>query len=107
LVADITFLRFSPLRYASRAPPDEGARRPINRAVARTFGWRNLSVIAVVPRDNVKALRNGDKLQIVDAFAAIQRYAYKVCGAVAAPQLWRDTPCCSASPRLAEASEGG
>ena len=38
------------------------------------------SVVAVVPRDNVKVLENGDKLQVVDASAAIQRHACKVCG---------------------------
>jgi S-(hydroxymethyl)glutathione synthase len=37
------------------------------------------SVVAVVPRDNVKVLENGDKLQVVDASAAIQRHACKVC----------------------------
>jgi S-(hydroxymethyl)glutathione synthase len=36
--------------------------------------------VAVVPRDNVTILENGDKLQIVDTSAAIQRYACKVCG---------------------------
>ena len=38
------------------------------------------SVVAVVPRDNVTVLENGDKLQIVDASATIQRHACKVCG---------------------------
>ncbi|MGY4501334.1 hypothetical protein ACVWYH_005265 [Bradyrhizobium sp. GM24.11] len=38
------------------------------------------SVIAVVPRQNVSVLENGDKLQIVDASAAIQRHACKACG---------------------------
>jgi S-(hydroxymethyl)glutathione synthase len=38
------------------------------------------AVIAVVPRENVTVLENGDKLQIVDKSAAIQRYACKVCG---------------------------
>jgi S-(hydroxymethyl)glutathione synthase len=37
-------------------------------------------VVAVVPRDNVKVLENGDKLKIVDSSAAIQRYACTVCG---------------------------
>jgi len=35
------------------------------------------SVVAVVPRENVTVLENGDKLQIVDTSAAIQRYACK------------------------------
>jgi S-(hydroxymethyl)glutathione synthase len=34
----------------------------------------------VVPRDNVKVIENGDKLQVVDSSAAIQRHACKVCG---------------------------
>lgn len=38
------------------------------------------SVVAVVPRDKVAVLENGDKLQVVDATAAIQRHACKVCG---------------------------
>jgi S-(hydroxymethyl)glutathione synthase len=38
------------------------------------------SVVAVVPRDSVSVLENGDKLQIVDTSAAIQRYACKACG---------------------------
>jgi S-(hydroxymethyl)glutathione synthase len=36
--------------------------------------------VAVVPRDSVSVLENGDKLQIVDTSAAIQRYACKACG---------------------------
>lgn len=36
--------------------------------------------IAVVGRDKVEVLENGDKLGIVDASAAIQRHACKVCG---------------------------
>ena len=38
------------------------------------------SVVAVVPRQNVTVLENGDKLQIVDPSAVIQRYACKACG---------------------------
>ncbi len=37
-------------------------------------------MIAVVPRENVTVLENGDKLQVVDTSAAIQRHACKVCG---------------------------
>src|SRR3981081_925624 len=40
----------------------------------------DLSVAAVVPRDSVTVLENGDKLHIIDASAAIQRHACKVCG---------------------------
>ena len=36
--------------------------------------------IAVVSRDNVAVTANGDKLEIVDPKATIQRYACKVCG---------------------------
>jgi S-(hydroxymethyl)glutathione synthase len=38
------------------------------------------SVIAVVGKDNVSVLQNGDKLAIVDPKATIQRHACKVCG---------------------------
>ena len=38
------------------------------------------SVVAVVPRENVTVLENGDKLQIVDTSAVIQRHACKACG---------------------------
>jgi S-(hydroxymethyl)glutathione synthase len=38
------------------------------------------SVVAVVPRQNVTVLENGDKLQVVDASAVIQRHACKACG---------------------------
>ena len=39
------------------------------------------SVVAVVPRENVSVLENGDKLAVVDPSATIQRHACKVCGA--------------------------
>src|SRR5207237_9433075 len=39
------------------------------------------SVVAVVPRDNVTVLENGDKLSVVDTSATIQRHACRVCGA--------------------------
>lgn len=38
------------------------------------------SVVAVVPRDKIEVLENGDKLHVVDPAAAIQRHACKVCG---------------------------
>jgi S-(hydroxymethyl)glutathione synthase len=38
------------------------------------------SQIAVVSRDNVAVKQNGEKLEIVDPEAAIQRYACKECG---------------------------
>jgi S-(hydroxymethyl)glutathione synthase len=39
-----------------------------------------LSVIAVVGKDKVSVLQNGDKLAVVDPKAAIQRHACKGCG---------------------------
>ena len=33
------------------------------------------SMVAVVPRDKLRVVENGDKLEIVDRSAAIQRYA--------------------------------
>jgi S-(hydroxymethyl)glutathione synthase len=55
-----------------------------NHACGCTKCWKpegaTFSVVAVVPRDNVTVLENGDKLQIVDTTAAIQRHACKVCG---------------------------
>ena len=38
------------------------------------------SMVAVIPRDNLSVVENGDKLQIVDRSAAIQRYACRDCG---------------------------
>ena len=38
------------------------------------------SMVAVVPRDKLSVVENGDKLEIVDPSAVIQRYAYKGCG---------------------------
>lgn len=38
------------------------------------------SQVAVVPRDTVEVLQNGDKLDIVDTGAAIQRYRCRGCG---------------------------
>jgi len=38
------------------------------------------SQVAVVSRDNVSVTANGDKLQVVDASATIQRHACKECG---------------------------
>jgi S-(hydroxymethyl)glutathione synthase len=55
-----------------------------NHACGCTKCWKpqgaNFSVVAVVPRQNVTVLENGDKLQIVDASAVIQRHACKACG---------------------------
>ena len=38
------------------------------------------SQVAVVPRDKLRASKSADKLKVVDANAAIQRYACKDCG---------------------------
>ena len=38
------------------------------------------SQVAVVPRDNVSVTANGNKLNVVDPSATIQRYACKECG---------------------------
>lgn len=38
------------------------------------------SLVSVVPRDSVTVTANGDKLQVVDPSATIQRYACRVCG---------------------------
>ncbi|UCF54318.1 MAG: S-(hydroxymethyl)glutathione synthase [Bradyrhizobium sp.] len=55
-----------------------------NHACGCTKCWKpqgaTFSVVAVVPRQNVIVLENGDKLEIVDASAAIQRHACKACG---------------------------
>jgi S-(hydroxymethyl)glutathione synthase len=55
-----------------------------NHACGCTKCWKPqgamFSVVAVVPRQNVTVLENGDKLQIVDPSAVIQRHACKSCG---------------------------
>lgn len=55
-----------------------------NHACGCTKCWKPqgamFSVVAVVPRQNVTVLENGDKLAIVDPSAVIQRYACKACG---------------------------
>jgi S-(hydroxymethyl)glutathione synthase len=38
------------------------------------------SLVAVVPRDNLKVTANAEKLKIVDSSAVIQRYACSKCG---------------------------
>lgn len=39
-----------------------------------------LSVVAVVPSNKLEIVENGDKLEVVDPSATIQRHACKVCG---------------------------
>jgi S-(hydroxymethyl)glutathione synthase len=56
-----------------------------NHVCGCTKCWKpegaDFSVVAVVPRDSVSVIENGDKLAIVDPSATIQRYACTVCGA--------------------------
>jgi S-(hydroxymethyl)glutathione synthase len=55
-----------------------------NHACGCTKCWKPagalFSVVAVVPRDNLKVTANEDKLAIVDPKATIQRHACKNCG---------------------------
>jgi S-(hydroxymethyl)glutathione synthase len=55
-----------------------------NHACGCTKCWKPegaiFSVVAVVPRENVTVLENGDKLQVVDPSATIQRHACRACG---------------------------
>lgn len=55
-----------------------------NHACGCTKCWKpdgaTFSVVAVVSRDNLKVVENGDKLKIIDASAAIQRHACTGCG---------------------------
>lgn len=55
-----------------------------NHACGCTKCWKPegaaFSVVAVAPSDKVSVLENGDKLQVVDPAALIQRHACKDCG---------------------------
>jgi len=55
-----------------------------NHACGCTKCWKPagalFSVVAVVPRDNLKVTANEDKLAVVDANATIRRHACKSCG---------------------------
>lgn len=55
-----------------------------NHACGCTKCWKpqdaQFSVVAVVPRTTLRVVENGDKLQVVDPSAAIQRHACKDCG---------------------------
>ncbi len=61
------------------------AQTAFNHACGCTKCWKPagsvFSVVAVVSRDKIKVLENGDKLKVVDANAAIQRHACTGCGA--------------------------
>ena len=55
-----------------------------NHVCGCTKCWKpegaTFSMVAVVPRDKLRVVENGDKLEIVDRSAAIQRYACRGCG---------------------------
>ncbi|RJE83441.1 S-(hydroxymethyl)glutathione synthase [Paracoccus onubensis] len=61
-----------------------GAQTAHNHVCGCTKCWKPdgavFSQIAVVSRDAVEVIENGDKLEIVDASAAIQRYRCRDCG---------------------------
>ncbi len=61
-----------------------GTQSAFNHACGCTKCWKPkgalFSVVAVVPRDKLRVTENGDKLQVVDPKATIQRYACKGCG---------------------------
>jgi S-(hydroxymethyl)glutathione synthase len=61
-----------------------GAQSAHNHVCGCTKCWKPegalFSIVAVVPRDKLSVAENGDKLQIVDRSAAIQRYACRDCG---------------------------
>ena len=61
-----------------------GSQSAYNHVCGCTKCWKpsgaTFSMVAVVPRDKLSVSENGDKLQIVDSAAAIQRYACKGCG---------------------------
>ena len=55
-----------------------------NHVCGCTKCWKPASAlfsqVAVVPRDKLRVSKNADKLKVVDANAAIQRYACRDCG---------------------------
>lgn len=55
-----------------------------NHVCGCTKCWKpqgaTFSMVAVVPRDSLKVVENGDKLKVVDPSAAIQRHACSGCG---------------------------
>jgi S-(hydroxymethyl)glutathione synthase len=61
-----------------------GAQSAHNHVCGCTKCWKPegalFSMVAVVPRDKLNVVENGDKLQIVDRSATIQRYACRDCG---------------------------
>ncbi|MEO1910106.1 MAG: S-(hydroxymethyl)glutathione synthase [Paracoccus sp. (in: a-proteobacteria)] len=61
-----------------------GAQTAHNHVCGCTKCWKpdgaTFSQVAVVSRDSVRVLENGDKLEIVDESAAIQRHRCRDCG---------------------------
>ena len=61
-----------------------GSNVAFNHACGCTKCWKPegaiFSIVGVVPKQNVTVLENGDKLEIVDKKAAIQRHACTGCG---------------------------
>jgi S-(hydroxymethyl)glutathione synthase len=61
-----------------------GAQSAHNHVCGCTKCWKPegalFSMVAVVPRDKLSVVENGDKLQVVDRSATIQRYACRDCG---------------------------
>ena len=55
-----------------------------NHACGCTKCWKPegalFSIVAVVPRENLEVIENGDKLAVVDPNATIQRHACRNCG---------------------------
>lgn len=55
-----------------------------NHACGCTKCWKpegaTFSIVAVVPRQNLRVAENGDKLRVVDETATIQRHACRECG---------------------------
>lgn len=75
------------LRCTCSAEPVEvrvAAQVAFNHACGCTKCWKPkdalFSVVGVVPREKVSVLAHGDKLEVVDPAAPIQRHACKVCG---------------------------
>jgi S-(hydroxymethyl)glutathione synthase len=61
-----------------------GAQCAFNHVCGCTKCWKPagalFSQVAVAPRDKLRVSKNGDKLKVVDASAAIQRHACTGCG---------------------------